>query len=129
MRSRESHPVEKSKTPHVVLSPRLLISVKAAAAVMGFSEQQIVEMGVVLICTYVLGRLAPGLEEMKEQGKEMPNWQSQEVVSALASSFVSARKRRRGSSGRRSGGGKASEIGSVGSVLRSLAGYGGKGGS
>jgi hypothetical protein len=118
-----------SKTPPVVLSARLLVSVKAAAAVMGFSEEQIVEGGVALFCTYILHRLGPGLEEMRASGKEMPNWQSQEVVSALASSFVSARKRRLGSSGRRGEKARVSEIGSVGSVLRSLAGCDGKDGS
>jgi len=110
-----------------VLSPALVRSVKAAAAVLGFSERQIVEGGVVLYCTYVLNRLAPGLERRGQDGKERPNWESAEVVSALASSFVSVRKRRRGLGASQSGKARVSEIGSVGSVLRSLAGSDGKG--
>jgi len=102
---------------------------KAAAAVLGFREQDIVECGVVLMCTYVLKRVQPEREEMGGEKKEVAEWLPGELARALASSFVSKRGSRRGLRGSRSRMGNVSPISSVGSVLRSLGGVKPSGGS
>lgn len=120
----------KSTKPHqFVIPPRLLPQIRAAAAVMGFSEQEIVQGGIVLYCTYILNRLQPGVEDVEARGKGKAKWTSEEVVSVLASRCVSTRKRRGELSGRRGGMGRKSAITSVGSVLQTLAGGKPKGGS
>jgi hypothetical protein len=96
---------------------------------MGFSEEEIVQGGIVLYCTYILNRLQLGVEALEAKGKGKPKWTSEEVVSVLASRCVSRRKRSGGLSGSRRVTGRKSEITSVGSVLRTLAGEKGKGGS
>jgi hypothetical protein len=89
---------------------------------MGFTERQIVECGIILFCTYVLNRFQPAFEKLHEQGKEVPNWQSKDLISALASSFVSTRTRPAGLRGWQRDSAKKSAITSVASVLRTLAG-------
>jgi hypothetical protein len=129
MRSRSEKVGKWTKGECFVVPGRLLPQIRAAAAVMGFSEQDVVRGGIVLYCTYILNRLQPGLDFVDARGKERPNWTSEEVVSALASRCVLVRKRRLESSGRRRVAGGQSEITCVGSVLRSLAGEKAKRGS
>jgi hypothetical protein len=119
-RSRETPPsVTAQDTP---IPSRLRPQIRAAAAVMGFTERQIVESGIILFCTYVLNRFQPAFDQLREQGKEVPNWQSKDVVSALASSFVSTRTRPAKLRGLQRDSAKKSAITSVASVLRTLAG-------
>jgi len=101
---------------------RLCRSLSAAAAVLGCSEQEIVEGGIVLYCTYVLNRLEPALESARVEGKEVASWDPKELVLGLGSRCVSRRGSRGGLSERRRRIGGQSEITSVGSVLRRLGG-------
>jgi len=126
MRSRSPRQPQVDRSHPVDLPPRLRVSVKAAAAVLGFSEQAVIESGIVLICTYVLNRILPEIEGLEKAGKEVPKWVPEELQKALASSFVSKRKSRVGLKGSRGQAGSPLPITSVGSVLRSWRGGRGK---
>jgi len=99
---------------------RLLPQIRRAAALMGFTEEQIVTGGIVLFCTFILNGLASGVAAREAAGKGKPKWQVEQVVSALASRCGSTGKPKGGSSERRKSAGCRSQITSVGAVLSSL---------
>jgi hypothetical protein len=92
----------------------------AAAGVMGWSEDEVVSFGVKLACAWILKRVEPEIGVNAIAAERVRKWDPKELCWALGSSFGSTKRRSGGSSESRRGSGKASEIMSVGSVLRAL---------
>jgi hypothetical protein len=122
MRVRRRRKSAREKALTFVIPESLAPQVRAAAAVLGFRESDIIEGGIVLYCTYVLKRIQGDNREEDPEKRKVPKWLPRELALALALSFVSRPKRRRGSSESQRLTGSRSEIGSVGSVLRNWVG-------